>query len=106
MPLPANLLDELAAFPSGSHLFARMDGQPGPPSAMRVSERINDHLHVLGICGTAHALRHRFGTRLYEALGDPLLVGEVMGHSSTDTTRIYIQIQPRRAAAGIEPSPT
>lgn len=103
IPLPAALAAELRRdFPRTGYLFTRMDGRAGPPSAMRVSERINDHLHALGIADTAHALRHRFGTKLYEATHDPFLVADVMGHSSTDTTRGYVQLLGDKAAKSIE----
>lgn len=104
VPLPHIVLAELCAagMPVSGYLFSRMDGKPGPPSAMRVSERINDHLHTLGIRSTAHALRHRFGTKLYAATRDPYLVAEVMGHTSVDTTRLYVQLNPQAAARSIE----
>lgn len=92
--LPQSLRTELAAGPFNTtgHLFNRMDGHPGPPSAMRVSERINDHLHSLGIASTAHKLRHWFGTNLYDECRDPFLVAAAMGHASTDTTRGYVAL--------------
>ena len=95
--LPAALLLELQTgpFAARGYLFARMDGRPGPPSAVRVSERINDHLHALGIEGTAHALRHRFGTKLYEETTDPYLVADEMGHESINTTRGYVRLTQR-----------
>lgn len=49
-----------------------------------------------GIAATAHGLRHRFGTKLYEATNDPFLVAQVMGHASTDTTRGYCRSWRRR----------
>ncbi len=95
--LPAALLRELQTgpFAARGYLFTRMDGRPGPPSAVRVSERINDHLHALGIEGTAHALRHRFGTKLYEETTDPFLVADEMGHGSINTTRGYVRLTQR-----------
>jgi integrase len=102
--LPTALRDELLAddMPSAGYLFARMDGSGGPPSAMRVSERVNDYLHALGITVTAHSLRHRFGTKLYEATGDLFLVAEQMGHSSVDTTRMYVQMAADKGRDAIE----
>lgn len=105
VPLPAPVLDELraAGMPGRGYLWERMDGNPGPPSAMRVSERINGVLHELGVNGTAHALRHRFGTMLYRQTRDIALVADIMGHTSTDTTRLYVKANSAfDAAAAVE----
>ncbi len=104
VPLPASVLTELrsAGMPTRGPLFARMDGNPGAPSSMRVSERINDHLREQGISLTAHSLRHRFGSKLYEATRDLLLVATAMGHTSTETTMGYVKISPHAAASSIE----
>lgn len=105
IPLPARVLDELQAAGMGNrrgYLWERMDGHPGPPSPVRVSERINAYLHELGINGTAHALRHRFGTMLYRATRDIALVADIMGHASTDTTRMYVKVDPFDAANPVE----
>jgi integrase/recombinase XerC len=104
VPLPARVLAELyaAGMPNRGYLWARMDGGAGPPTAGRVSERINKHLHAQGIPDTAHALRHRFGTILYRATHDPFLVARVMGHASTDTTKGYVLVDPFDAAPHIE----
>lgn len=45
-----------------------------------------------GVKGTAHTLRHTFGT-LWE--GDELVLQRIMGHSHLETTRIYRQIRTR-----------
>lgn len=47
-------------------------------------------------------MRHRFGTKLYEATHDPFLVAQVMGHASTLTTQGYVRIGPHAAALSIE----
>ena len=94
VPLPDSLRNELESGPfnRSGFLFSRMDGKPGPPSAMRVSERINDFLHSIGIDLTAHKLRHRYGTIAYATTKDPFQTAEWMGHASTDTTRLYVQL--------------
>lgn len=104
VPLPASVLAELkaAGMPTRGHVFDRMGGGTGPPSPKRVSDRINRHLHDCDVAGTAHQLRHRFGTKLYEATRDPFLVAAVMGHASTETTKGYVRISPHTAAAPIE----
>ena len=104
IPLPDRVHEELlaAGLPGRGYVWARMDGHPGAPSAGRVSERVNRHLHTHGITGTAHAMRHRFGTELWRATHDALLVARVMGHSSVDTTKGYVLISPDDAVASIE----
>lgn len=104
IPLPDRVLAELldAEIPRRGYCWSRLDGQPGPPSATRVSERVNRHLHEHGIAGTAHALRHRFGTSLWRATHDALLVARVMGHASVDTTKGYVLISPDEAVAPIQ----
>ncbi len=104
VPMPSTLMAELSAppFPSTGYLFKRIDGRPGPPSAARVSERINAHLHQMGIKLTAHKLRHRFGTELYRATEDPFLVQQIMGHRSADTTKGYVKLANERASSAVE----
>jgi len=104
VPLPESLRNELESGPFNrtGYLFSRMDGKPGPPSAMRVSERINDYLHSIGIGLTAHKLRHRYGTAVYADTKDPFLTADLMGHASTDTTRGYVQLVNDRASAVAE----
>jgi integrase len=104
VPLPVSVLAELrdAGMPRRGHIFTRMDGQPGPPSATRVSERLAKCLREAGVNGTGHQLRHRFGSALYAATKDPYLVAEVMGHRSTETTKGYVAINPSAAAAPME----
>jgi site-specific recombinase XerD len=104
IPLPDRVYAELldAAIPVRGWCWTRMDGQPGPPSATRVSERLNRHLHQHGIPGTAHALRHRFGTALWRETRDALLVARVMGHASVDTTKMYVLISPTDAVSPLE----
>lgn len=103
VPLPAAVLIELRA--------AGMTSASGPlwplpvaeiEEGKRVSRVINAHLLALGIEGTAHMLRHRFGTRLYEVTRDLALVATVMGHSSTETTMGYVRINPGAASLPIE----
>lgn len=104
VPVPATLVIELTGvgYPAAGYLFARMDGRTGPPSAARVSERMNKHLHAQGITSSAHKLRHRFGTELYRATEDPFLVQQIMGHKSADTTKGYVKLVNEKAASAIE----
>jgi len=104
VPLPVAVLAELhtAGMPNHGPMWTRIDGGSGIVTPNRVSQRINDYLHDAGIPGTAHQLRHRFGTKLYNATKDLMLVATAMGHSSTETTKGYVLISPHAAKAGIE----
>jgi integrase len=55
---------------------------------------------------TGHTLRHRMATRAYQANGDLIHLGLVLGHARPETTRRYVQpsedkmLAVIRAAAG------
>lgn len=84
------------------YLWQRRDGKPGPPTANRMSQMINKHLHDHGIAATAHSLRHRFATRVQEQSGDLQTTAELLGHSNVETARIYAEFSNRRAHAAIQ----
>jgi integrase/recombinase XerD len=63
-----------------------------PLSANFVSAAIADWLRSIGVDATAHQLRHRFGTILYRACRDVLLVARVMGHANVATTQGYADV--------------
>jgi len=60
-----------------------------PYTAATLQRRVNRAFDRAGISGTSHALRHRYGTMAYQATGDLLAVGRMMGHASPVTTAIY-----------------
>jgi integrase/recombinase XerC len=93
---------ELIRLPSSGWVFRRADGQPGPNRPSRVSQAVGNYLRSQEIPASAHMLRHRFGTCLYEQTGDIRLVQEMMGHASPATTTIYTKVRPARAAAALE----
>ena len=55
------------------------------------TKRIREWAEKAGLAGraTAHALRHTFGTRLYERTGDLLIVQRALGHRDVSSTCIY-----------------
>lgn len=78
---------------------------PSPTTGRHVTaESMRRHLNrVLDRAGierfTPHQLRHRFGTDAARISGgNLLLVAEMMGHSSTNTTRGYTAWSPEQAA--------
>jgi len=94
-------LDALPA-PARGPVFTQW-GQTGhaPAKAHNVSAAVNYHLRALGIDATAHQLRHRFATRLYQGTGDLRLTQELMGHVNVRTTAIYAAADMTRAADAV-----
>lgn len=58
-------------------------------TGQQLQRRVNRAMHALGVEGTFHSLRHRYGTLAYQATRDLVAVGRQMGHSSPVTTAIY-----------------
>jgi site-specific recombinase XerD len=57
---------------------------------------------VAGIKGArAHRLRHSFGTGMAEAGADSILLRDLMGHESTQTTAGYVKVSIRRKTDAI-----
>lgn len=50
---------------------------------------------------TPHMLRHRFGSRAYQATGDIRAVQELLGHATVRTTQIYTQVAPGAHRAAV-----
>ena len=64
---------------------------------------VSRHLtHLLPPGWGPHSLRHRYATRTYEATHDLLLVSKLLGHSSVETTQIYVAMPDSRLRAGLE----
>lgn len=72
-------------------------------SAKSIQQRGNDHLRALGYRHvTMHKLRHYFGTEIHDAAdGDILVAQNQLGHSSPNTTQIYVLVQRRKAQAAV-----
>ena len=60
-----------------------------PHSAAALQRRLNRAMRAAGADFTTHDLRHRFGIAAYRASQDLLAVGEMMGHSNVNTTKLY-----------------
>ena len=70
-----------------------------PYSTYRLARRVRSAFQSLGIDATFHQLRHRYGTMAYEAPGDLLAVGRLLGQSNPATTAIYVQTREDVAQA-------
>ena len=91
--------------PMHDRVAALFDEQPSgrlwQVTRNRVCCRVAQHLRRLGYPYTAHTLRHRFATVLYEATGDINVVRDLLGHSKTTTTQVYVQISVERRRAAV-----
>lgn len=98
IPLPARVLEELHDYglPPAGPVFPRLDcyEQPAEPFRAtdpgRISHLCNSYLHSLGIPESLHKLRHFYGTTMYAATKDIVLVQRSMGHASPETTSGYV----------------
>jgi len=69
----------------------RVDGPLFDLSPDSIYRRIAGHLATHGIDATPHQLRHTFGSELARTThGNLILIGRLMGHVDTDTTKGYI----------------
>lgn len=89
VPVPAAVLEAMLAYGRrrSGPMFFGLDARQVTPGA--VSTAINRLLRRAGVRGTAHQLRHRFGTTAYRLTTDLRMVQELMGHSSPQTTARY-----------------
>lgn len=94
VPLSPYVWGELLAadLPTRGPCFRRQDGRIGANSANRISQLANRHLRELGVDGTLHGCRHRFGTQALLACGNVRTVQELLGHASIITTQLYTAI--------------
>lgn len=79
---------------------------PGPDRGHQrresVSGTIKEAMIRAGVPGSAHSLRHWFGTALVEAGVDLRTVQTLLRHQNLATTEIYTKVSERRRADGIE----
>lgn len=96
VPLPGHLCHRIRKH-TGYLFPGAIDGHL---SARRVGELVGEALPD-GI--TAHALRHRYATTVYNSSQDIRAVQGLLGHAKLDTTMVYVAVandSQRTAAAG------
>lgn len=70
-----------------------------PPGLSTVSSK---YLASIGIDTTLHSMRHYYATMAVRITKDPLLVRDLLGHVSVQTTEIYMQNDTQRAHRQLE----
>ncbi|GAB3349875.1 tyrosine-type recombinase/integrase [Modestobacter lapidis] len=89
VPAPVVVIEAMVAHGrrrSGPMFYGRDARQIAPHS---VSQSVNHHLKRQGIAATAHQLRHRYATVTYRLSKDVLMIQELLGHNSPQTTARY-----------------
>jgi len=81
-------------------LCAHLGGQPGPlwrtvtglpVTAHNITDEVTALFRRLGLPHTMHCCRHTFGTNVHRETHDLLMTADLMRHSSTNTTRLYVE---------------
>src|SRR4029079_11922190 len=90
VPLPPMLARELLKRPRGFVFPGRINGHLSARWVGKVVGRVLDQ----GF--TMHSLRHWFATVTYEDTNDLLVLSELLGHASPETTRRYVRLSDAR----------
>ena len=107
--LPKHLLEPLRDYYKQNkprvYLF---EGQtPGMPLHERsIQHFVQRYVKMIGLAGqdySAHTLRHSFATHLLDAGTDIHTIKELLGHSSLNTTMIYLHLQQSKRATIVSP---
>lgn len=101
IPLPGLLVRELRPWvdaSGGGLLWPGVDGSGVQQAIRRAAE-------AAGVAVTSHMLRHRYGTQLYAASRDLLVVQRLMRHSSPVTTAGYARVSDSVGSALVDRLP-
>lgn len=96
VPLTPGIARELLDLDDGFVFPGQIDGHLSP---RRIGELATEALDGEW---TLHTLRHRFATRTYQIDKDVFAVQELLGHSSAETTRRYVQTDRSRLRTLVE----
>jgi integrase len=100
VPVPSILIDNFDYVFDIRRLHRRNEGLTKPfwtmsrPTAYRLVKRVMERANVKGKQATGKGLRHGFGIAMLSG-PNPLpihILAQLMGHSSTKTTEIYLQV--------------
>ena len=99
LPLSDVVRELSAEFPEAGYWFPSGDGHVKANSA---SDTVGKAMRRAGVDGSAHSLRHYYGTQLLRRGANLRVVQELMRHASIQSTQIYTHVDDRRRRAGIE----
>lgn len=101
IPLHPVLVELASTMPTTGLWFSSYQDPEKPITGKAVGKAISDCMTRAGVAGTAHQLRHWYGTALLEKGADLRTVQELMRHESLATTQIYTRVTSERRRAAI-----
>lgn len=104
LPLHPKIAEEARGYPRRGYWFTTYTGNVevkiGPVLPASVSDVIAIAMARAGVPGSAHALRHWYGTQLVRAGADLRTAQTLLRHASLQTTAIYVGVgEDRRVEA-------
>lgn len=99
LPLHSQLVALAETMPRAGWWFPSVKG--GHVRARSVGDAIRDAMVRAGVPGTAHQLRHWFGTTLVDDGADLATAQKLLRHASLATTQVYVQVADHRKAEAI-----
>lgn len=101
VPLHPAVEVEAGGYPARGWWFPSPADRARPVSANSVSATVSAAMRRAGIRGTAHSLRHWYGTTMLRAGANIRVVQENMRHASLASTQIYTKVDDRERAAAV-----
>jgi integrase/recombinase XerD len=109
LPLHPRIAEEAMGYPRRGYWFTTYTGnhdhEAGPVLPASVSSIVSIAMARAGIPGTAHALRHWYGTQLVRAGADLRTAQTLLRHASLATTQIYVAVGEDRRSEAINRLP-
>lgn len=99
LPLHPELAELVAIMPSHGWWFPSHNG--GHVHWRSVSDTIRHALRRAGVPGSAHSIRHWFGTSLVADGADLATAQRLLRHASLATTQVYVQVADHRKREAI-----
>lgn len=102
LPMHPLLIEAAWTMPRKGHWFPANSTRSGHVLPRSVGTIIKQVMVRAGVPGTAHSLRHWYGTTLVDSDVDLRTTQELLRHASLATTQIYTKIADHRKANGVD----